>query len=63
MIFDFLATKKAISAIDPNVIINTTAYTAVDKAEEDHRTAIKINHYAVEKIAYISSGLDMRRLL
>ncbi len=56
---DFLATKKAISAIKPNVIINATAYTAVDKAEKDHKTATLINHYAVENIANICSSLDI----
>lgn len=56
---DFLATKQAISAINPNVIINATAYTAVDKAEEDYKTASVINHYAVENIANICYELDI----
>lgn len=56
---EFLATKKAISAINPNVIINATAYTKVDKAEEDREAANEINHYAVENIAAICSELGI----
>ena len=56
---EFLATKKAISAINPNVIINATAYTKVEKAEEDHETANVINHYAVKNIADICSELGI----
>ena len=34
-ISDFAATKKQILKIEPDVVINASAYTAVDKAEED----------------------------
>lgn len=37
-----------------NVIINTAAYTAVDKAEEDTKTAKVINTDAVKKLAEIA---------
>ena len=38
-IADFETTNKQISDIAPDVLINATAYTAVDKAEEDQYTA------------------------
>jgi dTDP-4-dehydrorhamnose reductase len=50
-IADFSATKNQIMDIAPDVVINATAYTAVDKAEEDQQTADLINHQAVKNIA------------
>jgi dTDP-4-dehydrorhamnose reductase len=50
-IADFEATKKYILDITPDIVINTTAYTAVDKAEEDQQTADLVNHLAVKNIA------------
>lgn len=35
----------------PDVVINAAAYTAVDKAEEDHETAFAVNRDAVKVIA------------
>jgi dTDP-4-dehydrorhamnose reductase len=52
-IADFQVTKNKILKISPEVIINATAYTAVDKAEEDQETANLINHLAVASIASI----------
>ena len=51
-IADFEQTKNKIKKISPYLIINATAYTAVDKAEEDQKTANLINHLAVKNIAY-----------
>ena len=56
-IVDFGETKKKIFKTSPDLIINATAYTAVDKAEEDHETADLINHLAVKNIADICSRL------
>ena len=56
-ISDFLATKNKIFEITPDVVINATAYTAVDKAEEDQEKANLINHLAVANIANISNVL------
>ena len=50
---DFEVTKNQILEISPDLIINATAYTAVDKAEEDQKTANLINHLAVKNIADI----------
>jgi dTDP-4-dehydrorhamnose reductase len=57
-ITDFEAPKKTIVSIAPDFIINSTAYTAVDKAEDDQQTADLINHLAVKNIAGICSNLD-----
>ena len=56
-IADFEVTKNKILEFSPDLIINATAYTAVDKAEEDHETADLINHLAVKNIADICNQL------
>lgn len=57
-ISDFAATKKQILKIEPDVVINASAYTAVDKAEEDQQTAELINHLAVKNIAITCNLID-----
>jgi dTDP-4-dehydrorhamnose reductase len=57
-IADFEVTKSKILEFSPDLIINATAYTAVDKAEEDHETADLINHLAVKNIADICNQLE-----
>ena len=57
-IADFKVTKNKILEFSPNLIINATAYTAVDKAEEDHETADLINHLAVKNIADLCNQLE-----
>lgn len=52
-IIDFKETKRKILDILPDLIINATAYTAVDKAEEDQTVADLVNHLAVKNIAEI----------
>ncbi len=54
-ITNFKRTKNKILEISPEVIINASAYTAVDKAEKDQKTANLINHLAVKNIADICS--------
>jgi dTDP-4-dehydrorhamnose reductase len=56
-IADFEVTKSKILEFSPDLIINATAYTAVDKAEEDQKTANLINHLAVKNIADICKQL------
>lgn len=48
---DFLLVDKVIDALKPDVILNTAAYTAVDKAETEIETARSINGYAVGNLA------------
>lgn len=50
-IADFESTKSQIKQISPNIVINATAYTAVDKAEQDQDKADLINNLAVSNIA------------
>ncbi len=57
-IANFEVTKSKILGFSPDLIINATAYTAVDKAEENHKTADLINHLAVKNIADICNQLE-----
>ena len=57
-IADFELTKNDILEIAPDVVVNATAFTAVDKAEEEHQAADRINHLAVANIANICNQLD-----
>jgi dTDP-4-dehydrorhamnose reductase len=57
-ISDFSSTKKFISALKPQVIINASAYTAVDDAEDSSSDAYMINHLSVSNIANLCLDLD-----
>lgn len=48
---DLAETKAKITDLLPNIVINASAYTAVDKAEEDRQEADKVNYLAVASIA------------
>ena len=52
-IADFEETRIKIAHLAPDVIINASAYTAVDKAENNKVTADLINHLAVDNLAAI----------
>lgn len=43
--------KRQLNDINPDVIFNCGAYTAVDKAESEKEIAFTVNHLAVEEIA------------
>lgn len=49
-----------INNFKPSVIINSAAYTAVDKAESDIEAAYAINHIAVENIAKVAKKYSAR---
>jgi dTDP-4-dehydrorhamnose reductase len=55
---DFEVTKSQILEISPDIVINATAYTAVDKAEVEDQTAYRINHLAMANISSICNQLD-----
>ncbi|SHM61648.1 dTDP-4-dehydrorhamnose reductase [Flavobacterium saccharophilum] len=48
---DLILLRVQLGAINPDVIFNCGAYTAVDKAETEKELAFAINHSAVELIA------------
>ena len=51
-------TKDKILQISPDVIVNASAYTAVDQAEEKEEAADLINNVAVKNIASICNDLN-----
>ena len=57
-ITDFQGANSKIRNKSPDVIINVSAYTQVDKAEKEHVTADLINHLAVANLAAITHKLD-----
>lgn len=50
-ITNFSTITYVINEYQPDIIVNATAYTAVDKAESDNSTADLINHLAVSHLA------------
>ena len=51
---DFMAIRHTVDTIKPDVIVNASAYTAVDNAESDEYHANLINHLAVENLAKLA---------
>lgn len=49
--------EKIIQTINPDCIVNTAAYTAVDKSETEKELAYTINATAVQELARISKAL------
>ena len=49
--------EKIVQTIAPDCIINTAAYTAVDKSETEKELAFTVNATAVQELASISKGL------
>lgn len=58
-ISDFKKTSDTISKIAPDLIINSSAYTSVDKSEVEEGLANTINNLAVENIANTCSNLNI----
>ena len=59
---DITSLEKAVNAFKPSVIINASAYTAVDKAETDSDAAYLLNQQAVENLAIIAKQTNARLL-
>lgn len=57
-ITDFAATRVKISQINPDVVINASAYTCVDDAESETQKADLVNHLAVAHIAYVCADIE-----
>ena len=52
--------KVQLDEIQPDIILNCGAYTAVDKAETEKKIAFTINHLAVELIAKYAEDNDVK---
>lgn len=52
--------EKQLEAIQPDIILNCGAYTAVDKAESEKEIAFSINYSAVELIAKYASKNNVK---
>jgi dTDP-4-dehydrorhamnose reductase len=52
-ILDIEALKKVFETYKPSYCINCAAYTAVDKAEDEQETALKINKTGVENLSML----------
>ena len=50
-IANFSAIEHVLKQIQPDIVVNATAYTAVDKAESEQDAADLINHTAVAYLA------------
>ncbi|MDO7085036.1 dTDP-4-dehydrorhamnose reductase [Pseudocolwellia sp. AS88] len=59
-ITNFKALDSIVAEYQPTVVINSAAYTAVDKAESDVEAAYAINHIAVENLAKIAKKYSAR---
>jgi dTDP-4-dehydrorhamnose reductase len=54
-ILDIEALKKVFETYKPSYCINCAAYTAVDKAEDEQETALKVNKTGVENLSLLCS--------
>ena len=50
-IADLTETSENLIALNPDIVVNATAYTAVDLAETHESLAYQINHFAVDNLA------------
>lgn len=58
-ILDFEFLKEKITSLNPDVIFNAIAYTAVDNAEDDEQNAIAVNKRLPEMLACIVKDLPV----
>jgi dTDP-4-dehydrorhamnose reductase len=50
-ITNFTETSENLIALNPDIVVNATAYTAVDLAETHESLAYQVNHFAVDNLA------------
>tara|TARA_B100000900_G_scaffold416256_1_gene450617 strand:+ start:2265 stop:3128 length:864 start_codon:yes stop_codon:yes gene_type:complete len=55
---DFANTKKELLKLQPDIIVNAAAYTAVDLAEKNFDQANLINHLSVDNLAKIAKKIN-----
>lgn len=56
---DFDMMQQLITTLRPDVVVNATAYTAVDLAESEQKQADAVNHLAVANLANLCSAQDI----
>ncbi len=61
-ITDFEATNKFITNYEPDVVIHCSAYTAVDKAEDEPEQCRKVNVNGTENIAKVCKAIDAKMI-
>lgn len=59
-ITDLESAENAIKRLSPDVIINTAAYTKVDKAEEERELSSKVNGLGVKNLAMLCEKYKLR---
>ncbi len=52
--------ENLLNRVQPGLIVNTAAYTAVDRAEEDSKTAYEVNEALPERLAHWAKQNDAR---
>lgn len=57
-ITNFKAIERVIQTSQPDIVLNATAYTAVDKAESEVEQADLVNHIAVKHLAEQCKAID-----
>jgi dTDP-4-dehydrorhamnose reductase len=60
---DAVAVRAAVADFAPTVIINAAGYTAVDKAEQEHDLALRVNAEGPRLLAQAARGLHGCRLV
>jgi len=61
-ITDFEATNKFIKDYKPDIVIHCSAYTAVDKAEDEPELCRKVNVNGTENIAKVCKAIDAKMI-
>jgi dTDP-4-dehydrorhamnose reductase len=59
-ITDTRAVAGKVAELEPDVVINAAAYTAVDRAESEHETAMRVNSAAVGELGRIARAAGAR---
>lgn len=55
---DFIATRKVLTDVKPDIVINTAAFHRVDDCEEQPEKSFLVNTYAVRHLAQLCAELD-----
>lgn len=55
---DFIHTRKVLTEVSPDIVINTTAFHRVDDCEEQPEQTFRVNTYAVRNLARLCAELD-----